>query len=47
MLLVDVTYILNLGKVKVRVINMQALPIQCVLNIMDSDRCNGTCLLRR
>ena len=33
MLLVDVTYILNLGKVKVRVINMQALPIQCVLTL--------------
>ena len=32
-LLVDVTYILNLGKVKVRVINMQALPIQCVLTL--------------
>ena len=33
MLLVDVTYILNLGKVKVRVINIQALPIQCVLTL--------------
>ena len=33
MLLVDVTYILTLGKVKVRVINMQALPIQCVLTL--------------
>ena len=33
MLLVDVTYILNSGKVKVRVINMQALPIQCVLTL--------------
>ena len=33
MLLVDVTYILNLGEVKVRVINMQALPIQCVLTL--------------
>ena len=33
MLLVDVTYILNLGKVKVRVINMLALPIQCVLTL--------------
>ena len=33
MLLVDVTYFLNLGKVKVRVINMQALPIQCVLTL--------------
>ena len=32
MLLVDVTYILNLGKVKVRVINMQALPIQFYLS---------------
>ena len=33
MLLVDVTCILNLGKVKVRVINMQALPIYCVLTL--------------
>ena len=33
MLLVDVTYILNLGKVKVRIINMQSLPIQCVLTL--------------
>ena len=47
MLLVDVTYILNLGRAKVRVINMQALPIPVCLNIMDSDRCNGTCSLRR